>query len=177
MGPGKARLPLLYQRQPRLEPRGPRLRFGTNTRIFRLNDYDFGQGTVPTVTYPRFRSSSMGWRPLQPRPSRPTANEPFNFLNLDLYAQDTWRVTPKLTWTFGVRDTFNSNPLNPHEQIGRLRGAFDSISHDSISHSMLRFRRISATCFLDPGCDPSTQNRNRMAVRTKHRAPHRLRNL
>src|SRR6266478_6830970 len=27
------------------------LRFGTNTRIFRLNDYDFGQGTVPSVTY------------------------------------------------------------------------------------------------------------------------------
>ena len=22
-----------------------------------------------------------------------TANEPFNFLNLDLYAQDTWKVT------------------------------------------------------------------------------------
>ena len=27
------------------------LRFGTNTRIFRLNDYDFGEGTVPLVTY------------------------------------------------------------------------------------------------------------------------------
>ena len=27
------------------------LRFGTNTRIFRLNDYDFGEGSVPTVTY------------------------------------------------------------------------------------------------------------------------------
>jgi hypothetical protein len=27
------------------------LRFGTNIRIFRLNDYDFGEGTVPTVTY------------------------------------------------------------------------------------------------------------------------------
>ena len=26
-------------------------RFGTNTRILRLNDYDFGEGTVPTVTY------------------------------------------------------------------------------------------------------------------------------
>ena len=25
------------------------LRFGTNTRILRLNDYDFGEGTVPTV--------------------------------------------------------------------------------------------------------------------------------
>src|SRR5271154_2890050 len=26
-------------------------RFGTNTRIFRLNDYDFGEGSVPTVSY------------------------------------------------------------------------------------------------------------------------------
>ena len=59
-----------------------------------------------------------------------SANEPFNFLNLDLYAQDTWKVTRKLTWTFGMRDTFNSNPLNPHDQIARLRGSFASISHD-----------------------------------------------
>src|SRR5258707_2366149 len=29
-------------------------RFGINTRIFRLNDYDFGQGSVPTVTYKTF---------------------------------------------------------------------------------------------------------------------------
>src|SRR5271165_4501373 len=27
------------------------LRFGTNSRIFRLNDYDFGEGVVPLVTY------------------------------------------------------------------------------------------------------------------------------
>ena len=39
-------------------------------------------------------------------------------------------MTRKLTWTFGLRDTFNSNPLNPHDQIARLRGSFDSISHD-----------------------------------------------
>ena len=63
--------------------------------------------------------------------SFPTSvNEPFNFLNLDFYAQDTWKITPKLTWTIGIRDTFNSNPLNPHDQIGRLSGSFDSISHD-----------------------------------------------
>jgi hypothetical protein len=44
------------------------------------------------------------------------------------YTQDTWRVTRKLTWTFGVRDTFNSNPLNPHDQIARRGGSFSSIS-------------------------------------------------
>jgi hypothetical protein len=106
------------------------LRFGTNTRIFRLNDYDFGQGTVPTVTYTNLPQFIYGVASTATRTFPTTANEPFNFLNLDLYAQDTWRVTRTLTWTFGLRDTFNSNPLNPHDQIARLRGSFNSISHD-----------------------------------------------
>jgi hypothetical protein len=105
-------------------------RFGTNTRIFRLNDYDFGEGSVPMVTYatlPQF-IYSVASTATETFPT--SANEPFNFLNLDLYAQDTWKLTKKLTWTVGLRDTFNSNPLNPHEQIARLTGSFDSISHD-----------------------------------------------
>jgi hypothetical protein len=106
------------------------LRFGTNTRIFRLNDYDFGQGSVPTVTYTTLPQYIYGVASTATKSFPTSANEPFNFLNLDLYAQDTWKVTRKLTWTFGVRDTFNSNPLNPHQQIGRLRGSFASILHD-----------------------------------------------
>ena len=106
------------------------LRFGTNTRILRLNDYDFGQGTVPTVTYTTLPQYIYGVASTATKTFPTSANEPFNFLNLDLYAQDTWKVTKKLTWTFGIRDTFNSNPLNPHGQIARLRGSFDSISHD-----------------------------------------------
>ncbi len=106
------------------------LRFGTNTRIFRLNDYDFGQGTVPTVTYSTLPQYIYGVASTATKTFPTSANEPFNFLNLDLYAQDTWKVTKKLTWTFGIRDTLNSNPLNPHQHIARLRGSFDSISHD-----------------------------------------------
>jgi carboxypeptidase family protein len=105
-------------------------RFGTNSRIFRLNDYDFGAGTVSTVTYtdlPEFihgvASTATATYPL-------ADSQPFRFLNLDFYAQDTWRVTSKLTLTFGLRDTYNSNPLNPHDAIARLPGAFDSIAHD-----------------------------------------------
>jgi hypothetical protein len=106
------------------------LRFGTNTRILRLNDYDFGEGSVPTVTYTTLPEFIYGVASTATKTFPTSANEPFNFLNLDLYAQDTWKVTKKLTWTFGIRDTFNSNPLNPHQEIARLGGAFDSISHD-----------------------------------------------
>ena len=106
------------------------LRFGTNIRILRLNDYDFGEGSVPTVTYSTLQQYIGGVASTASETFPTSANEPFNFLNLDLYAQDTWKVTKKLTWTFGIRDTFNSNPLNPHNQIARLQGSFDSISHD-----------------------------------------------
>jgi hypothetical protein len=106
------------------------LRFGTNTRILRLNDYDFGQGTVPTVIYSTLPQYIYGVASTATKTFPTSANEPFNFLNLDLYAQDTWKVTMKLTWTFGLRDTLNSNPLNPHRHIARLSGSFNSISHD-----------------------------------------------
>jgi Carboxypeptidase regulatory-like domain len=106
------------------------LRFGTNIRIFRLNDYDFGEGSVPTVTYTTLPQFIYGVASTATKTFPTSANEPFNFLNLDFYAQDTWRVTPTVTWTFGLRDTYNSNPVNPHDQIARLKGSFYSIPHD-----------------------------------------------
>ncbi|HEY6253243.1 MAG TPA: carboxypeptidase regulatory-like domain-containing protein, partial [Candidatus Angelobacter sp.] len=106
------------------------LRFGANTRIFRLNDFDFGQGTVPAVTYTTLPQFIYGVASTATRTFTLAPNEPVSFLNLDFYAQDTWKVTAKLTWTFGLRDTFNSNPENPHQQIARLSGSFASISHD-----------------------------------------------
>jgi hypothetical protein len=105
-------------------------RFGTNSRIFRLNDYDFGEGTVPTVTYTDLPEFMYGVASTATAAYPLADSQPFRFLNLDFYAQDTWRVTPKLTWTFGLRDTYNSNPLNPHDAVARLPGSFDSISHD-----------------------------------------------
>ncbi len=106
------------------------LRFGTNTRIFRLNDYDFGQGVVPLVTYTTLPQFIYGVASTASKTYPLGDSQPYNFLNLDLYAQDSWKVTPKFTWTFGIRATDNSNPLNPHGAVARLAGSFTSIQHD-----------------------------------------------
>ncbi len=106
------------------------LQFGTNSRIFRLNDFDFGEGTVPLVTYTTLPQFIFGVASTATETFPLADSQPYNFLNADFYAQDTWKVTRTLTWTFGIRDTYNSNPLNPHDAVARLTGSFDSISHD-----------------------------------------------
>ena len=106
------------------------LRFGTNTRILRLNDYNFGEGAVPLVNYTTLQQFISGVASTASKTFPLADSQPFRFLNLDLYAQDTWKLTPALTWTFGIRASDNSNPLNPHSAVARLAGSFAAIPHD-----------------------------------------------
>jgi hypothetical protein len=106
------------------------LRFGTNIRILRLNDYDFGEGTVPLVTYTTLPQFIYGVASTASKTFPLADSQPYNFNNVDLYVQDTWQVTRKLTWTLGLRATHNSNPVNPHDSVARLAGSFDAVAHN-----------------------------------------------
>ncbi len=135
------------------------LRFGTNTRILRLNDYDFGEGTTPTVTYTDLPQFIYGVASTATTTFPLAYSQPFNFLNVDLYAQDTWKLTGKLTWTFGVRATHNSNPLNPHMALAQLPDAFDS---------PFTRRRSAARCPDSNACRQPFPCHARSALATAH---------
>jgi hypothetical protein len=72
----------------------------------------------------------MAWLRRRPKTFPLADSQPYNFLNLDLYAQDTWKVTRNTHLDLRSARTHNSNPLNPHDAVARLAGSFDSISHD-----------------------------------------------
>jgi hypothetical protein len=106
------------------------MRIGVSSRRLRLNDYDFSTYTTPLVTYSTLAQFVYGVASTATKAFPVAASQPFDFLNLDMFAQDTMKISRTLTWTFGVRGGFNSNPLSPHDLIARLPGSFDSISHD-----------------------------------------------
>ncbi len=103
---------------------------GVNARRLRLNDYDFSTYTTPLVTYATLPQFIYGVASTATKAFPLAASQPFNYLNVDVFAQDTVKLARSLTWTFGVRGAHNSNPLSPHQLIARLPGSFAAAPHD-----------------------------------------------
>jgi hypothetical protein len=106
------------------------VKIGASARRLWMNDYDFSTYDTPLVTYSTLSQYIYGVASTATKAFPAAASQPFSYLNLDVFAQDTMKITPTLTWTFGVRGAFNSNPSSPHDLIARLPGSFDSIPHD-----------------------------------------------
>lgn len=87
------------------------LKLGENFRRELVNDHDFARA---------FASSNVSdWQQLMyGAASGATQRYPiaqlqqFKDFSLDLYASDTWQITPTVTLTYGLRATHNSNPVD-----------------------------------------------------------------
>ncbi|MGA8529347.1 MAG: TonB-dependent receptor, partial [Acidobacteriaceae bacterium] len=104
-------------------------KFGINTRRLDVSNYDLGEGTIPTVTYNDLAQFTYGaaWTASQ---SFPVAlRERVSEGNLEYYAMDTWRPSPKATFTGGMRVTWNTNVTSARNLFSRTAGSFLDASH------------------------------------------------
>ena len=83
-------------------------KFGVNTRRVDVSDYDLGEGTRADGRLQRSGAVHL-WRGLHGEPDFPVSlKERVAAGNLDLYAMDTYKPTPRATLTAGMRATWNT---------------------------------------------------------------------
>ena len=105
-------------------------KFGVSSRRLRINDYDFSTYDTPLVTYTTLAQFIYGVASTATKAFPIAASQPFNYLNVDLFAQDTLKLSSKVTWTLGVRTATNTNPMSPHNLIASLPGSFVGSPHN-----------------------------------------------
>ena len=106
-------------------------RFGINTRRIDVSDYDLGEGSVPTVVYNDLAEFTYGAAYTESWTFPVSFNERIAAGNLDLYAMDTYKPTPKATFIVGVRATWNTDPVNQQHLFARPAGSFLDMSHNA----------------------------------------------
>jgi hypothetical protein len=103
--------------------------FGVNTRRVDTSDYDLGEGTVPTVTYTTLAQFTYGVAFTASQNFPVSLKERTSVGNLEYYAMDTYKPTPKVTLTYGMRVTWNTNVTSPQALFSRMAGSFLDASH------------------------------------------------
>src|SRR3984885_8048279 len=105
------------------------LKFGINTRRLDVSNYDLGEGTVPTVTYNDLAQFTYGAAYTASRSFPVALRERVSEGNLEYYGMDTWKPSPKSTFTYGMRVTWNTNVTSPRNLFSRTAGSFLEQSH------------------------------------------------
>ena len=95
-------------------------RFGESVRWLRFDDYDFGAGTTPVVTYTTLPQFIYGVASTATRAFPAAPVTPFNVANIDVFAQDAVKLSDRATWTIGLRTAWMSNPSSPSSTLTRL---------------------------------------------------------
>lgn len=106
-------------------------KFGINTRRLDVSNYDLGEGTVPTVTYNDLAQFTYGVAYTASASFPVALKERVSAGNLEYYAMDTYKPTPKATLTYGVRVTWNTNVTSRKDLFARTAGSFLDATHNA----------------------------------------------
>jgi hypothetical protein len=105
-------------------------KFGENLGRLLVSDHDFGFYNTPEVVSFDLPAFTFGRADFTQQSFPRSLDEPVGIISLDTYAMDTFRITPKLTLIYGLRATWNSDPVNQQSLFARPAGSFYQISHD-----------------------------------------------
>ena len=105
------------------------LHCGINTRRVDTSDYDLGEGIVPTVTYNTLAEFTYGAAFTAVQNFPVSLKERVAVGNLEYYAMDTYKPSPRATVTYGMRVTWNPNVTSA--LFSRMAGSFLDASHET----------------------------------------------
>ena len=86
---------------------------GVSARRLRLNDYDFCTYDTPLVTYSTLAQFIYGVASTATKAFPVAASQPFNYLNLDVFAQDTMKLTAIAHLDFRRARRLQLEPFEP----------------------------------------------------------------
>ncbi|MGA7243745.1 MAG: carboxypeptidase-like regulatory domain-containing protein [Terracidiphilus sp.] len=105
-------------------------KFGINTRRLDVSNYDLGEGTVPTVTFNDLAQFTYGVAYTASESFPVSLKERVSAGNLEYYAMDAFKPTPRMTLTYGMRVTWNTNVTSGKNLFARTAGSFLDTAHD-----------------------------------------------
>ena len=105
-------------------------KLGINTRRLDVSNYDLGEGIVPTVTYNDLAQFTYGAAYTASESFPVSLKERVSEGNLEYYAMDTWKPSPKATLTGGMRVAWNTNVTSARNLFSRTPGSFLDTPHE-----------------------------------------------
>jgi len=114
---------------------GHEIKIGLNFRRNLVSDYSALSGTSGTLNILSMTEFANGVTAASPASFynaffTNTGAVRVNYYSVGAYAQDQWKLTPKLNLTLALRVDRNSNPVCSTDCFARMQGSFESVSHD-----------------------------------------------
>lgn len=103
--------------------------FGEDLKRVDVSDHDFGFFNTPYAgvdNVTEFQYGAVGYT-IQAFPV--TQVEPIALTDLDMYAGDVWQMTPSFTFDYGIRASWNEDPVNQHSLFAYPATSFFQMNH------------------------------------------------